>query len=180
VPVNETEFDAVKDRLTRTESTLSQVVDSVGQVAATQQQQQAALGSLSSDMQSLLTLMKTKDGRLDIRLLMAVIGGLAAVIVPLGAMFLAPLKTQVDNLQLQMIRDLGNTRTDIDVLRKDGAPVIRERLAVDEERARITAAQIAELQDRERARLEAEAAAGRRFLYGGTPAPHVPAPKDTP
>jgi hypothetical protein len=142
VPISDADFDMLRERTTRVESSVQSIADTVGQLATTQQQMQQAQATQASDMQSILTLLRSREGRVDVKMMLTVGSLLIAVIFPLlgviaavFAMYLSPLKTQLDNAQSQAAIGLAEVRRSFDDFREsDGTTKVQLRLAIMEER----------------------------------------------
>ncbi len=184
VAVTEQEFDQLREaqskiaeRQSRVEQNVETLAGTARQLVETTQVQQQSLSNLTSDVQSILTLLKATSGRLDIKMAVTVVGFILGIVGPVAVMFISPLKTHMDNLQTQQNQNTLTHRDDLRQLREEGAPLVRRKLDVYDERLSTIRSDIDRIDARQMQRLEAEAAIGRQFMYNTTPAAKKPSAK---
>lgn len=164
----DTSLDSLRDRQTRIETSMESLTSTVRAMADTQQNQQNALSTLTSDVQSILTLLKTKDGRIDLKLIMSVVVPLGAFVVFFLTMYISPLKSQIDGNQLLNGQGIADLRRTLDEhLNSDGTAGTQKRFATYDVYVSELREQVKELNDRDRHRLEEDAAVGRAALRRG-------------
>jgi hypothetical protein len=163
----------MRDRQTRIETSMEALTGTVRSMADTQERQQSALSTLTGDVQSILTLLKTKDGRIDIRLVLSVIVPTGAFMMVFLAMYISPLKSQVDGNQTLNDQRLTEFHKYVDQINADGTVGTQRHFSVVDTTMTDNRERLKALEDRERVKLEEQAAVGRAAMRHGFAEPSL-------
>ena len=112
------EISELREKQIRLEQSTEDIASTVKQLATIQQRQQTELQDLassisdvSSDVKSLLSSLHSREGRLDLKTFVPVLGLLLAIMAGLGGWFLQPIQTTANSLTIKPIRNARNDQT---------------------------------------------------------------------
>ena len=164
------EIADLRDRQTRLESSLQAVTNTVQQVAEIQQTQQATLTTLTGDVQSILSAVKNREGRVNIATVVSVLTPLAALVGVLAALYIAPLRQQITNVEEEAALRLSDLASNFYRHRdEDGHVVTQLKLTALQERDAALIQRFERIEAAYFDRLHEEAELGRKSLYRQDP-----------
>lgn len=155
------------ERIGRLETNLTNLSQSVGDLANSQRQQGQVISDISVNIQTLVSAGKASEGKFDVKAFWPIIVSISTAAVFLIGVYITPLAARIDNLQSQLSERGGGA---------EGRIATQVQIAQNHDELATTAKLVNRLEDESRQRLTEEAKVGRDFLYrgNGKTAPQLP------